>query len=113
MNRPRKLEPTEWHAYFDGVTKLLAGKHAFVVADSPALGDQEVAEDVPLLGISFDPKDNALEFAFKGLDHLVYNPKEIYVEEVGLGLQAVEVVDQEGVGQIATFKEPLALPGPV
>jgi hypothetical protein len=36
-----------------------------------------------LLGISYDPKDDIIEIALEGVDHLIPKPREVYVEENG------------------------------
>jgi hypothetical protein len=77
----RKLEKTEWRRFFDWVSKGLVGKRAEIEIASLALGDQIEAEWLPLLGITFDPKNDILEIALDGLDHLISRPREIYIDE--------------------------------
>jgi hypothetical protein len=66
---------------FDRVTKMLEGKRAEIEVVSLRLGDQVEAEWLPLLGIAYDPNDDIVEIALEGLDHLIPNPREIYVEK--------------------------------
>ncbi len=108
----RKLEKSQWHAYFDRMSKALVGKRAEIEVASPKLGDQIAAEWLPLLGITYDPKNDVLEIALEGVDHLIHKPREIYVEEQGLELSSLEVVDAEGVRQIVVLRDPLILPTP-
>src|SRR3979411_2665921 len=106
----KKLEKSQWRAYFDRVSKALIGKRAEIEVASLKLGDQIAAEWLPLVGITYDPKDDILEVALDGVDHLITKPREIYVEEQGLELAAVEVIDAEGVRQIVVLRDPLMLP---
>jgi hypothetical protein len=108
----RKLENAEWHGYFDRVSKPLPGKRAELGVVSLALGDQIEAEWVPMLGIVYDPKDNMLEIALDGLDHLISEPREIYVDEGAGGLIRFEAIDGAGVRHIVQLREPLTLPPP-
>ena len=108
----RKLEKSQWRAYFDRMSKALVGKRVEIEAASLKLGDQIAAQWLPLLGISYDPKNDVLEIALDGVDHLINKPREIYVEEKGLELSGVEVVDAEGVRQIVVLGDPLMLPAP-
>jgi hypothetical protein len=108
----RKLEKTEWHAYYDRVSKVLVGKRAEVEVDSLDLGTQIAAEWLPLLGIVYDPKDNVIEIALEGVDHLIPNPDELYVDEGPLGLTSLEVIDKDGIRQIIVLRDPLMLPPP-
>jgi hypothetical protein len=108
----KQLEKSQWRAYFDQMSKALVGKRAEIEVASLRLGDRIMAEWVPLLGISYDPKDDIFEIALEGVDHLIHKPREVYVEENGLELSSLEVIDAEGVRQIIVLRDPLELPGP-
>ncbi|MEA2917886.1 MAG: hypothetical protein QOJ15_9967 [Bradyrhizobium sp.] len=108
----RQLEKSQWRAYFDRMSKALLGKRAEIEVASLKLGDQIAAEWLPLRGISYDPKNDVIEIALDGVDHLIHKPREIYVEEQGLELSSLEVVDAEGAHQIVVLRDPLMLPAP-
>jgi Family of unknown function (DUF5335) len=108
----RKLDKKEWKPFFDRVSKVMEGKQAEIEVASLKLGDQVEAEWPPLLGLTYDPKDDIFEVALEGVDHLIPKPREIYVDGNGLELNALEVVDAEGVRQIVKLKDPLMLPAP-
>ena len=108
----RKLDKKQWRTFFDRVTKMLEGKRAEIEVVSLRLGDQVEAEWLPLLGIAYDPNDDIVEIALEGLDHLIPNPREIYVEEGPETVEALEVVDADDVRQILKLRDPLMLPAP-
>ena len=108
----RKLEKAEWRSFFDRITKGLVGKRAEIEVSSLELGNQVEAEWLPLLGIAYDPKDDVLEIALDGLDHLIAKPKEVYVDIGATGLANLRVVDRDGVSQIVKLRDPLMLPAP-
>jgi hypothetical protein len=108
----KQLEKSQWRAYFDQMSKALVGKRAEIEVASLKLGDQIEAEWLPLLGISYDPKDDIIEIALEGVDHLIPKPREVYVEENGLELSSLEVIDAEGTHQIIVLKDPMMLPAP-
>jgi hypothetical protein len=108
----RKIDRAQWRNFFDRVTKGLVGKRAEIEVDSLDLGSQIEAEWLPLLGIAYDPKDDVLEVALDGLDHLIAKPQEIYIEEGGAGLASLQVIDRDGVSQIVKLRDPLMLPAP-
>jgi uncharacterized protein DUF5335 len=108
----KQLEKSRWRGYFDRMSKTLAGKRADIEVASLKLGDQIQAEWLPLLGISYDPKDDIIEIALEGLDHLIPKPRQVYVEESGLELSSLEIVDAEGNRQIVVLKDPMMLPAP-
>jgi hypothetical protein len=108
----KQLEKSQWRAYFDRMSKAIVGKRAEIEVASLKLGDQIEAEWLPLLGISYDPKDDVIEIALEGVDHLIHKPREVYVEEQGLELSSLEIVDAEGVRQIIVLRDPMMLPAP-
>jgi hypothetical protein len=108
----RKLDKTEWRSFLDGMSKVLEGEQAEIEVVSLALGDQIEAEWLPFLGITYDPKDDVVEIALEGVDHLVEHPREIYVDDNVNGIISLEITDAEGTRQIVKLREPLALPAP-
>jgi hypothetical protein len=74
------------------------------------LGDQIVAEWIPLLGITYDLRDDLLDVALDRANRLIRHPRGINVEEAQAGLASVAVVDTEGARHIVRLKEPLMLP---
>jgi hypothetical protein len=107
-----KLEKAAWHPYFDRVSKTLGGKQAEIEVTGLNLGAQIEAEWLPLLGLVYDQKSNLVEVFVEGLDHLIRNPSEIYVEHGPGGLASVEVIDADGIKQIIKLRDPLMLPAP-
>lgn len=108
----RKLEKPEWRPFLDFVSKLLEAKEAEIEVASLDLGDQVMAEWLPLLGITYDPKDDVVEIALDGLDHMISQPREIYVDNGAETLTSIEIVDAKGVKQIVNLKDRLMLPAP-
>ena len=106
------IPQAEWRAFFDGLADALVGKRVEVEAASLDLGDQIVAEWVPLLSISYDSRDDLLDVAMSGLNHRIRRPREIYVQEGVKGVETIAVVCADGVKQILHLKDPLMLPGP-
>jgi hypothetical protein len=64
----------------------------------------------PLLGITYDSKDDLLDVALDRLNHLIRSPREILVDETSAGLASVAVVDEDGTRQVVRLQEPLMLP---
>jgi len=106
----RKLEKNEWTPFLEGISNVLGAKQAQVDVLSLDLGDHVEAEWLPLLGLTYDPKDDVLDVALEGLDHLIRSPREIYVEDGGVGLGSLDIVDAAGVGHIVKLRNPVALP---
>lgn len=107
-----KLEKAAWQPYLDKVSKTLVGKQAEIEVASLEIGDQIEAEWVPLLGITYDPKNDLVEILLEGLDHLIHKPRDIYVDHGPTGLTSLEVIDTDDVRQIMKLRDPLMLPAP-
>jgi hypothetical protein len=101
----RKLDKAEWRPFLDGISKLLEAKEVEIEVASLSLGDQVQAKWLPLHGVTYDSKDDMVEVAFEGLDHMIPHPREIYVQEGAAGLASLEVVDSTGAKQIAKFSQ--------
>jgi hypothetical protein len=107
-----KLEKTKWRPFFDLVSKGLIGKRAELEVASLALGAQIEAKWLPLLGITYDPKDDLIEIALEDVDHMIRAPREVYVDEGLTGLVSMEVIDGDGIQHIVQLRDPLPLPPP-
>ena len=105
-----KLEKGSWHAYFDGLSKVLQGKEAQIDVNALDIGAQVEAEFTPLLGIVYDPRNEILEVLVEGLDHTIANVREIFVDHDGMNLNSVSVIDADGVQQIIRLRDPAMLP---
>ena len=110
MANTRNIPKSEWRPFFDRMSKALLGKWAEIEVAQLDLGDQIVAEWIPLLGVTYDSNDDLLDVALDRLDHLIHRPKEIMVDVSAEGLTSVAVVDADGARQVVNFKAPLMLP---
>jgi hypothetical protein len=108
----RRLEKPEWRPFFDTMSEILEAKVAEVEVASLDLGDRRQAEWLPLIGITYDPRDDAVEIALDGVDHMIRKPREIYLDDGAAGLTSLEIVDADGVRQIVKLKDQLMLPAP-
>jgi hypothetical protein len=75
------------------------------------LGDQIEAQNVALLGVTYDPRSRALEFELEGGDHRVFNPREVWVAEEPDGfMRSIEIVKEDGTREIGTVKRVAVVP---
>jgi hypothetical protein len=110
MSKLTTVPRSEWRPFFDRMAKALLGKRAEIEVASLELGDQIVAEWLPMIGITYDSRDDLLDVALNRTDHLIPHPTEIVVEEGETGLASVAVVNRDGTRQIIRLKDPLMLP---
>ncbi|RUM28251.1 MAG: hypothetical protein DSY42_08700 [Aquifex sp.] len=106
-----KLTKEEWKDYFEKLSKNLPAVEAqFEVLDKN-VGNQIEVEYSPLLGLSYDPKDDVFEIQFReSHDHLIYHPQEIYINEDNGKITSMEIVDKEGTKYILRLKSAIPLP---
>ena len=112
MTRSQTVPPTAWRPFFDRLSAALIGKRAEVEVASLELGDQVVAEWLPLLGITFDAQDDLLDVDLTGLNRLIRHPRQIQVQEGPHGLETIGVVTADGTTHVVRLKDPLMLPAP-
>lgn len=105
-----KLDKGAWHTYFDRISKSVLGKQAEIEVASLNIGNQIEAEWVPLLGVTYDPKNDLVEVLLEGLDHLIRHPRDIYIDQGPAGLTSMEVIDADDVRQIIRLRDPVMLP---
>jgi hypothetical protein len=77
---------------------------------SHQIGSQVEVRRLPLVGMSYDPKDDVLELLVGELCHLIRAPREFYVDEPPLGIVCLQIIDADGIQDIVTLREPLMLP---
>ena len=112
MSSLRSVPKSEWRSFFDRMSGALTGKWAEIEVAAIDLGDTVVAEWIPMLGITYDSKDDLLDVALDRMNHLIRHPKDIVVEEDATGINSVAVLDSEGTRQIVHLRMPLMLPPP-
>lgn len=107
-----QLAKPQWQSYFDRVAKALGAKLVQVEITGLGLGDQVQAESLPLIGISYDPRNDILAVALEGIEHNIQHPKQIHVEQDVESVYSIEAVDAEGEHHILLLRDPLSLPTP-
>jgi hypothetical protein len=112
MMATEKLDKAKWQGYFDAMSKILPGQEVEIEVNSLSVGSQTESEVAPLLGIVYDPKSDMLEVLLEGWDHTIFSPREVFVDHDGVKLNSVMITDGDGVQQIVSLRDPLALPAP-
>jgi hypothetical protein len=108
----RQLQKSEWKSYCDRISKGLEGKRALIEVAALPIGDQIAAKQVPIFGVTYDPKDDIIEVTLEGLDHIIHKPRSLAADEGVGGLASLEIVDGEERKQIIKPMDPLMLPPP-
>jgi hypothetical protein len=95
--------------YFDTFTKHFLRNESTIAADvdlvSRDWGDQVEAEGAHLVGVTYDPKGNALELTFEAGQHRTYHPAEVWtLEETDGFVKAIEVVQNDGAREVVRVR---------
>ena len=109
MTRLMNLAKPEWREFFDRLSQALSGEPAEVEVASLDLGDQIVAEWIPLQGITYDTADDLLDVSFDRLTHLIRHPRDIIIEEGPGGVSSVAIALRDGSRQVIRLKQPVML----
>ena len=109
MTKLMNLAKPEWREFFDRLSQALSGEPAEVEVASLDLGDQIVAEWIPLQGITYDTADDLLDVSFDRLTHLIRHPRDIIVEEGPGGVSSVAIALRDGSRQVIRLKQPVML----
>ena len=107
-----RIRKANWLSFFDGMSRLVAGKVAAVEVTSLEIGSQIVVENLKVVGLVYDPKDDVVEIALDGFDHLVHRPSDVFVDGPPFGRASLTIVDGDGALQILNLREPLLLSAP-
>jgi hypothetical protein len=94
---------------FDDFTKRFLLRESTTAADveilAPDWGDQFETEGAHLRGITYDPKDKAIEFELDSGEHRINHPREVWtVEEPDGFIQAIEIVRDDDAREIVQVK---------
>ena len=114
MTTARTIPQAEWRTFFDAMAAGLTGRLVEIETASLELGDQVVAEWLPLLGVTYDSHNDLFDVALGNLelDHLIRHPRQVLVQEGPTGVETIAIVAEHGVKQVLRLKQPLMLPAP-
>ena len=98
----RKIENKRWTEYFDHLSNVSGSQLVTIEIVSMSIGDQVEVENVEFAGISYD--NDVISIQAGSLEHMVKQPKEVFVLEDDDGLKSMEITDVEGSKHILSFK---------
>ncbi|HET9986270.1 MAG TPA: DUF5335 family protein [Longimicrobiales bacterium] len=109
MANTKPIPRERWTEYFDAFSKKFlrdeTPEAATVRLLSDALGDQDAVRDKQVIGITYDHKDNLLDVALEGIDHVVYHPREIRVAEEPNGfIREIDLVRDDGEREVVRLQ---------
>ncbi|HEX3486134.1 MAG TPA: DUF5335 family protein [Micropepsaceae bacterium] len=104
------IDKSQWAQYLGRISQALENSTAEIEVASLELGSQPETDWLPLIGISYDDKDDVIDIALEGVDHIVNHPKQLRADgELGT-LRTLEIRDSEGAQHLVRLKDALLLP---
>jgi hypothetical protein len=96
-----RIPTNQLEDYFNGFTRAFLLRESTNSVDveliAPDWGDQFIAEGARLRGVSYDPRQNSIEFSLEEGDHRVAQPNEVWTEEEPDGfVNVIEIVSADG-----------------
>lgn len=110
----REIPPATWGDYLQSLGNQKAQKLVRISVESEELGSQPLAENMPLVGISFEEKGseaNAIELTLGGPEkpdftHMIQDPAHVWIEEDEAGqVRSMDIENAERVKTIIFFGE--------
>jgi hypothetical protein len=101
MANTKQIPRAEWQAYFDRFTRqhlnAEPAEDVTIEVVSAAAGDQLEASTLRLLGLVYEAKSRTFQVLLEDLDHLVFDPAEIWVvEQDGGFISTIELIRPDG-----------------
>ncbi len=104
------ISKNQWENYLNQLSKVFKDTPVEVEVAASGIFDKPEVEWLPILGISYDPKDNIVSILFENLDHIIEKPYEIKVEKDDSGIKEIDIVSEEdGTKTVLRFKTPVRL----
>ena len=110
------IDRAEWKTYCEFISRTLVGGRVEIEVAALDLGDQIESDWLPMIGITYDSKDDVFDIALERgdsvLDHLIYGPREFAADREFAELTALEITDKDGKLHLLRLRDTLALPPP-
>ena len=108
----RRLEHSEWGRFCSFASRHLIGKRADIETLSLDMGRRLSVNRLPIHRLYYDPNGDVIEIWLADVLHRIHRPREMYVDNLLIGLVNFVVIDAEGARQIVMLHEPLMLAAP-
>ncbi len=109
-----RIEKANWQGFFARVSKAVEGRAVDLEVIELDVGDQVETDGLTLIGMTYDPHDDAIYLAVEGkdaqhLEHVIRSPQEVYVDIGSVGISQVVVIEPKGGRQFVKLRQPLSL----
>jgi len=105
----RKIEKAHWREFLVDVTHSLVDSGNEAEVGYLALRCRIADKWLGLFGLNYDPRNDTIEIALDGVDHVIERPGELWTEIGPGGLESLEIVGPNHTSQIVRLRTPLRL----
>jgi len=105
----KTLAKADWQSGLDRISKAEADVFVSIIVSGQDIGVQTEADQVPFLGISYDPHGEMVSIETDDLDHRISKPSQIVLAHDSEALSSIEIV-AEDVHHIVSFEPVLPVP---
>ena len=101
----KTIDRSHWKTFFDLFSQVYVNpggesqRRAVAALSLPLAARKTLrqVDHVPLIGMSYDTRSDVLDVAVERLDHLIYHPREIRVEEdEECRIRSMQILDEDG-----------------
>ena len=104
------IKKQDYHTYFDDISKFFEDDLVEIKVIGLKLGDQVEADYIALKGITYENKaDEIYLYLDDGLEHVIRNPVDVYVDEGEFGLNEIVIKCAHGHLHLVKFKHAIAV----
>jgi hypothetical protein len=107
----QRIERSRWSGFCEILSTEVLGKRAVIEVASQELGVQTEGRGLPVIGFTYDRRNDIFEITLDGLDHMIVHPLELYAEYGSCGVESLAIVDTD-TWRIVVLRDPLMLPDP-
>ncbi len=105
----RKIDQSGWSAFFDSLAKNHRARkqvdYAEIRVMSQDIGVQKELSWLPLIGITYDAKDDLIDVSVENMNHMILHPEELYVQDASDGqVSCLEVRRKDGTVELIEIR---------
>ncbi|RUM39744.1 MAG: hypothetical protein DSY57_00740 [Desulfobulbus sp.] len=105
----KKLEESEYEAYFDKLSKAFTNEKVEIEVLAVSIGAQKQTRWIPLIGISYDPREKTIFIISEAIDHHIKRPQDVQIHETDAGIDTIQITGSDGYEHLLKLKNPVAL----
>ncbi|MCB0719501.1 MAG: DUF5335 family protein [Bacteroidetes bacterium] len=105
----KKIDKGEWMSFFSALAQDHRRRkqvdYAEVRIMSREIGVQKEVSWLPLIGITYDQRNDVIDLSVENMNHMIQHPKEVFVDDGGNGhVRSIEVMRNDGIVELIEIR---------